>query len=123
MRMEEAWDQDSEYGESLAADLEFHRGVVALSGNDRLITVYEQMLSQTQLLIRTAAATNPTLADAMPRSTHRAIQEAILARDPEAARIALADHYSYAVERLFGREGVLDSTSDAVGSDVRPRTW
>jgi GntR family transcriptional regulator, gluconate operon transcriptional repressor len=100
-RMEEAWDRGAEYAESLAEDLGFHRGLVALSGNDRLNAVHEQMLSQTQLLVRTAAMANPTLAGAMQRSAHRDIQEAILARDIDRARLAIADHYAYAVERLF----------------------
>jgi DNA-binding GntR family transcriptional regulator len=100
-RMEEAWDRGAEYAESLAEDLGFHRGLVALSGNERSIGIYEQMLSQTQLLLRTAAMANPTLAGAMQRSAHRDIQEAILTRNPERARLAIADHYAYAVERLF----------------------
>lgn len=112
-RMEEAWDRGAEYAESLAEDLGFHRGLVALSGNERLSAAYEQMLSQTQLLVRTAAAANPTLAGAMRRSAHRDIQDAVLARDVEAARLAIADHYAYAVERLFGTEDVALPAAEA----------
>jgi DNA-binding GntR family transcriptional regulator len=100
-RMEQAWDAGADYAESLAEDLAFHRGLVAVSGNERLSGMYEQMLSQTQLLVRSAATENPTLARAMRRAAHRDIQDAVLARDPERARLAIADHYAYAVERLF----------------------
>lgn len=100
-RMEEAWDRGAEYADSLAEDLAFHRGLVALSHNARVVEMYDRMLAQTELLVRSAAAANPRLAHAMKRSAHRDIQDGILSRDPDRARIAIADHYAYAVERLF----------------------
>jgi DNA-binding GntR family transcriptional regulator len=99
--MEQAWAEDADYGESLAADLTFHRHIVLLSGNERLVALYEQMLSQTQLLVRTAAVANPSLRLALRRSAHRDIVEALLARDVERARLAIEEHYAYAEERLF----------------------
>ena len=115
-RMEEAWDRGAEYAESLAEDLAFHRELVALSGNARMVAIYEQMLAQTQLLVRNAAAANPGLAGAMKRSAHRDIQEAILAGDSDQARIAIADHYAYAVERLFPT-----ASTSAVSTSPFPR--
>jgi DNA-binding GntR family transcriptional regulator len=103
-RMEEAWDRRADYTASLAEDLAFHRGMDHLSGNDRLVAMYDQMLGQTELLMRSAAATNPGLGNAMRRSAHRDILDALLARDVERARVALVDHYAYAVERLFGED-------------------
>lgn len=103
--MEEAWDRRAEYGESLAADLAFHRTVVSLSGNERLLPFYEQMLSQTQLLVRMAAMANPRLRLALRRSAHRDILDALLRRDVDAARRAIADHYTYAEQRLFSGVG------------------
>jgi DNA-binding GntR family transcriptional regulator len=103
-RLEEAWDRRVHYSESLAEDLAFHRGIVALAGNNRLRAMYEQMLGQTELLMRGAALSNPGLGNAMRRSAHRDILDALVARDPERARVALADHYAYAVERLFGED-------------------
>ena len=99
--MEAAWDRNADYGESLAADLAFHRDLVALSGNSRLVAAYEQMLSQTQLLVRTAAQLNPRLRLRLKRSAHRDIVGALRARDPAAARAALNEHYAYARGRLF----------------------
>jgi DNA-binding GntR family transcriptional regulator len=58
--MESAWARGADYAHSLAEDLAFHRELVALSENRRIIPYYEQMLSQTQLLVRTAAKANPT---------------------------------------------------------------
>ena len=109
--MEEAWDRRAEYGESLAADLAFHRTVVSLSGNERLLPFYEQMLSQTQLLVRMAAMANPRLRLALRRSAHRDILDALLRRDVDAARRAIADHYTYAEQRLFS--GVGDEGDEA----------
>jgi DNA-binding GntR family transcriptional regulator len=103
LAMEDAWSRRADYTESLAADLAFHRQLVGLSANARLVPMYEQMLSQTQLLIRNAALVNPRLRLGLKRSAHRQILEAVRARDSEAARIAIAEHYAYAEQRLFGR--------------------
>ena len=99
--MEDAWDRGADYTESLAADLAFHRALVTLSGNERLIPLYDQMLAQTQLLIRTAAADNPMLGHALRRSAHREIHDALAARDPDAAAGAIVEHYRYAELRLY----------------------
>jgi GntR family transcriptional regulator of gluconate operon len=99
--MEAAWARRAEYSESLAGDLAFHRDLVALSGNGRLVTAYEQMLSQTQLLGLTAAQLNPRLRLGQKRSAHRNILRALVARDADACRAALGDHYTYARGRLF----------------------
>jgi len=106
--MESAWDRGADYGESLSADLAFHRQLVGLSGNERLMPLYEQMLSQTQLLVRTAAQANPSLGLAMRRSAHRDILDALLARDADRTRAAIVDHYAYAEQRLFS-DGAVDA--------------
>lgn len=113
--MESAWDRGAEYGESLAADLAFHRRLVGLSGNERLMPLYEQMLSQTQLLVRTAAQANPRLALAMRRSAHREILDALVARDAERARAAIAEHYAYAEQRLFSGIARVDDEDSSDG--------
>jgi DNA-binding GntR family transcriptional regulator len=104
--MEEGWDRRAPYPETLARDLEFHRELVALSANPRLIPLYEQMLSQTQLLVHGAALVNPRLRMGLRRSAHREIVDAMVRRDVDAARKAIAEHYAYAEERLFGRAKV-----------------
>lgn len=111
--MEAAWDGHADYADSLAADLAFHRALVTLSGNERLVQLYEQMLSQTQLLVRTAVAENPTLRHALRRSAHREIHEALLGRDPEAAARAIVGHYRYAELRLY--PGASDDESPTGG--------
>jgi DNA-binding GntR family transcriptional regulator len=82
-------------------DLAFHRALVALAGNRRMTTISEQMLTQTMLLLRTAARYNPTLRSTMRPEAHRDILAALLARDEPAARAAVEAHYRYAEERLF----------------------
>jgi DNA-binding GntR family transcriptional regulator len=111
--MESAWSRRADYGESLALDLAFHRALVALTGNSRLIVAYEQMLSQTQLLIRTAEQVNPRLRHGLKRSAHRDILWALAARDVATSRGAIAEHYVYARERLFS--GQLQVPAPAAG--------
>lgn len=100
--MEAAWARGATYDESLAADLAFHRSLVALAGNRRLIAAYEQLLSQTQLLIRTAEQVNPRLGAPLRPSAHRDILAAIASRQIVASRDTIEEHYVYARERLFG---------------------
>jgi DNA-binding GntR family transcriptional regulator len=104
--METAWDRRIDYAESLLIDLAFHRELVGLSTNPRLIPLYEQMLSQTQLLVHNAVVVNPRLRHGLKRSAHREIVDAVARRDVEGARRAIAEHYEYAEERLFGRAKV-----------------
>ena len=115
--MEEAWDRGAEYDESLAADLAFHRALVNLAANERLIAIYEQMLSQTQLLVRTAAVMNPSLGRAMRHSTHREILDALVARDVARARQAIENHYEYAKQRLFS--GIVPEEGHGTTTEAR----
>lgn len=82
-------------------DVAFHRDYVALAGNHRMNAIGDQMLTQTMLLLRTAATDNPALRSDMRPAAHRAILAALLDRDEAAARAAIEAHYRYAEERLF----------------------
>jgi DNA-binding GntR family transcriptional regulator len=82
-------------------DLAFHRELIALAENGRMATIYNQMLTQTAHLLRTAAEGNPTLQSTLRSSAHRDILDALLARDAERAVVAIRAHYRYAEERLF----------------------
>jgi DNA-binding GntR family transcriptional regulator len=103
--LEESWAAGASYLDSSTHDLAFHRALVALAGNDRMAAIYDQMLAQTRLLLRSAAAETPTLREGMNPSAHRDILGALLARDTHAAEAAIASHYRYAEERLFGTAG------------------
>ena len=89
------------YLDQAVHDLAFHRSLVALARNERMSTMYEQMLTQTMLLLRTASLENPALRTDLRRAAHRDILQALIDRDEAAARAALEAHYRYAEERLF----------------------
>jgi DNA-binding GntR family transcriptional regulator len=101
--LEGSWSRGATYLESAVHDLEFHRGILTLAGNQRMAAVYDQMLAQTMLLLRAAAEESPRLREEMRPSAHRDILAALCARDEERARLAIEAHYRYAEERLFGR--------------------
>jgi DNA-binding GntR family transcriptional regulator len=90
-----------DYLENSAHDLAFHRTLVAIAGNARMSTIYNQMLTQTAHLLRIAAEANPTLQTTIRPSAHRDILEAVAAHDADRAREAIQAHYRYAEERLF----------------------
>ena len=89
------------YLDQAVHDLAFHRSLVALARNERMAVMYEQMLTQTMLLLRTAALENPSLRTDLRRAAHRDILRALRDRDESAAQAALEAHYRYAKERLF----------------------
>ena len=99
--MEESWRSEADYLESALCDMAFHRSLVALAANERMAAINEQMLVQTQLLLRSAAEGNTTLQSGMKHSAHRDIHAALSARDNASLRAALEAHYRYAKERLF----------------------
>lgn len=106
-RLEEA---ESAYGRAdlpaaWEADMAFHRTYCRMSGNRRLLELFEGLASQTVLLMRTALATHASLAWTPPVELHRRIAEAIAARDVEAAVRAVGDHYQYTIDRLYAVEG------------------
>lgn len=82
-------------------DLDFHRALISLSGNDRMAAMNEQMLTQTAHLLRAAAEANPTLQTTIRPSAHRDIVDALSGRDAARASAAVEAHYRYAEERLF----------------------
>ena len=100
MRVEAAYAGD-DLAASWEADMAFHRSYCRLSGNGRLVAVFDQLASQTELLMRTALTTRASLAWTPPPGLHREIAAAIAARDVRAAVEAVDAHYQYTEDRLF----------------------
>jgi len=101
--MEAARRSKADYAAVAEQDFAFHRQLVALAGNRRMIGINETMLAQTGLLLRTAAEANPTLRSDLDRPVHQAMLDALRARDTRRAAEAIEEHYHYAEERLFAQ--------------------
>jgi DNA-binding GntR family transcriptional regulator len=99
--MEASWASHAPYLVSATHDLAFHRDFLALAGNERMAAINDQMLTQTMLLLRTAAEGNPTLRSDMRPSAHRDILTALMDRNEQRAHAAIEAHYRYAEERLY----------------------
>ena len=82
------------------ADMAFHRCYCRMSGNGRLLVLFDELSSQTVLLMRTALATHASLGWTPPVEVHRQIADAIRARDPRAASDAVGAHFQYTQDRL-----------------------
>ena len=82
------------------ADMAFHRSYCRMSANGRLLALFDELASQTVLLMRTALATHASLGWTPPVEFHRHIADAIRARDPESAVAAVGVHYQYTQDRL-----------------------
>lgn len=86
------------------ADMAFHRSYCRLSGNGRLLALFDHLASQTVLLMRTALATRASLAWTPPGEFHRHIAASIAARDVVGALEAVDAHYQYTEDRLYASD-------------------
>jgi DNA-binding GntR family transcriptional regulator len=95
-------------GDDLAAaweaDMKFHRAYSRLSGNGRLMELFDRLASQTVLLMRTSLESHASLAWTPPVEVHRRIAEAIAARSVDRATEAVGAHYQYTQDRLAASE-------------------
>jgi len=86
------------------ADMAFHRTYCRLSGNGRLLDLFDQLASQTVLLMRTTLESHASLAWTPPVEVHRRIAQAIADRDVARATEAVGAHYQYTQDRLRGQD-------------------
>jgi GntR family transcriptional regulator, gluconate operon transcriptional repressor len=82
------------------ADMAFHRCYCRMSGNGRLLALFDSLSSQTVLLMRTALASRTSLGRTPPAEYHRHILDSIAARDVRGAIEAVGAHYQYTEDRL-----------------------
>lgn len=100
--MAKAWHaRSTAHANRMNADLDFHREILRIAGNDRMINLYTQLATQTAVLLRTAMDMNPSLELSPPDAVHQSMLDAMIARDPDAVREAVANHYRHTRERLF----------------------
>jgi len=99
-------DVEAAYGrDDLAAawetDMAFHRAYCRLSGNGRLLALFDHLASQTVLLMRTALGAHESLGWTPPVEYHRHIATGIAEGDIRGAVEAVGTHYQYTQDRLF----------------------
>ncbi|MBP6901749.1 MAG: FadR family transcriptional regulator [Burkholderiaceae bacterium] len=98
--------------DGVAEDLALHRAIAEASGNPqfgRLLTHLEQYLREAMHVTRGNESLRQDFADAV-RGEHRAIVEAIVAGDAEAARSAARNHMRQADRRLHAAEDLIRAT-------------
>ncbi len=100
---EAAYGRD-DLGAAWEADMAFHRSYCRLSSNGRLLALFDDLASQTVLLMRTALAARSSLAWTPPVELHRRIASCIAARDVPGALAAVGAHYQYTQDRLHASE-------------------
>lgn len=103
---EAAYEQD-DLAAAWEADMAFHRTYCRLSGNGRLLVLFDQLASQTVLLMRSALAARASLGWTPPIGFHRRIADGIAAGDVAAAIEAVGAHYQYTQDRLVASDASL----------------
>lgn len=85
------------------ADMRFHRTIVELAGNNRLIDAWSRLADQTVLLMRELSHINPEIQG--PAGDHHNIVAAFAAGDPIAGAEAIQNHLAAARDALSSRFG------------------
>jgi DNA-binding GntR family transcriptional regulator len=103
--MEAAY-QAGDYTTAWALDLDFHRAIVLLGGNKRLLGMFEQLATETIHLLRTGHERRQPIGWVPPATweqdrIHRDIVEALIARDEARATAAFELHFGYTEERPY----------------------
>jgi DNA-binding GntR family transcriptional regulator len=113
-------DRARERGDNASAikyDFAFHQAIVDLAGNSRFTMINEQMISQnTQHLKGLDPQIWPQVGWETMRNAHRAILDALVARDPDAYREAVLVHYRNARQRASMPRGEADAEASAASS-------
>lgn len=99
------------------ADMAFHQSYCRLSGNGRLLAVFDNLASQTVLLMRTALAKHAPLGWTPPVEFHRHIAARIASRDVAGAIEAVGAHYQYTQDRLFASSDLDSASAPATASE------
>ena len=116
-RIVRAMKESSDSGEAgrlSALDVEFHRTICEIAGNQRLIDVWLGMLGQIRLLSRQVATTLYTDLSQIP-SRHQAVLVALQARDADAVEVCIREHIDSVAHRLAGAFAL---APDAARSDL-----
>lgn len=111
----------SDGGDGVAEDLAFHRSIGECTGNPQfaaLLGFFEQYLREGMRITRTNEARYQDFMEAV-RLEHRAIVDAIAARDPAAARGRATEHLASGQERLV-LGGVISGTRRRNAAALRP---
>lgn len=98
-RIERSWAEGG-FASGLAADLDFHVLLCALSGNSRLESIGQVLVDQTVLHLRPVEAVDSSIRARPPADLHAAILDAIAAGDDDAIQRACADHYAFSRMRV-----------------------
>jgi DNA-binding GntR family transcriptional regulator len=100
-------------------DVEFHRQLVALAGNRRLVAAWAPIAGLVGAILAITDAANPDSPASV--ESHRAMVEALARRDPDAAESLLRDHLVFgervmrATLRTSGRSLSAPASAEAAG--------
>ncbi len=104
----------------LDLDIQFHRAVAHSAHNRALIVPLAALHGVAQPRLNQAIL--PLLSRARVNSQHRAVFDAISAREPEAARLAVERHLDY-LESLYRKGGLLSRRRRSVAGAVATSGW
>ena len=82
-------------------DLEFHRSIFVIAGMRRLTAIFDQLAAQTLLLLRSEDEKWPDVEKVPPPEVHRAMADALAARDLARFEAAVTAHFNDMTNRPF----------------------
>ena len=109
--MAEIVQREYSQNEATDLDLEFHRALVQMSGHKRVQALWEELSSQTRLLLLTHRLKHPMDLKDIGVDYHRRVVEAVSDRDTERALEELHKHLRASFDGIVG--GVTDTETPA----------
>jgi DNA-binding GntR family transcriptional regulator len=90
-----------DFTQAVAKDLAFHRCLVEVSGNERLINFWSSLLAQSRWILRDLYRVEREVFKESMAQNHQVILEGIKNQDSEAIKIILEEHMDYARIRVL----------------------
>jgi DNA-binding GntR family transcriptional regulator len=110
--------KDGDVSSYYALNIKFHAALVDLSGNAELASIYRRLVNKLHLFRRQSLLLGGGLS--VSNTEHRDILEALIARDPDGARLRMENHILAGKERLLKALNELQNqplTRKAAGED------
>ena len=111
----EAAEVAANHEESVTADLELHRQVMLLSGNQRLLQLWDQLSDQMRLVI---SISQRSLAGVIWAQRNEAIENAIETRDGDLAEREVATYFGDAADALRGQFDQIPDPEEATANQT-----
>lgn len=117
-------EKSGNYSYAVLLDLNFHRYIVELSGNSRLLNFWDSLLAQSRYVLRNLYETYPATGNDGLAANHRLILDALRSKSYPEIQQVIVEHMNFAATKLIELVTSQDAAQSPAKSDsslVSPR--